>query len=270
MKRVKYLSQRLKTKSLLFYLITRLNKYYDLSIAESELLSWEIIEHLYKSNKEYLSDGQIWYTAVHKDEPAGKALAQCEKVRIKLTLHHPDDLTAADTRSLKKILVHRLPYEALKQDGVLTVEDLSRILFTSEKTIRRLIAEYRQDEIFIPLRGYYKDIGPGSSHKSQTIRLYLKGFQPSKIATLLSHHLHSIERYIDDFCVVMMAIEEGYSVPRIARNTKLSERIAREYKAIYDEYKNNTDYKVTFDRLRERLAYLLKKKGLSINRGKEL
>jgi hypothetical protein len=254
------LLKRLQSKTQLFRFIARLNTHYNLSLAASELLSREILEEVSNSSKETLHDGQIWYTAVHKDEPAGKSLKKCRKVRIKLTLHHPDDLDTTDTRSLKSRLVFRLPWEALDQAATLNIEDLSRILFTSEKTIRRILAEYREQDIFIPIRGYYKDIGPGTTHKSQAVRLYLKGFSPSRIANLLGHHINSIERYLNDFCIVMMGRDEGYSAARIARNCKLSERLVKEYQVLYDEYKANADYQVRLNLLKDRLAYLLKKK----------
>lgn len=254
------LLNRLQSKTQVFRFTTRLNTHYNLSLAASELLSKEILEEVSNSSKETLNDGQIWYSAIHKDEPAGKSLAKCRKVRVKLTLHHADDLDTADTRSLKSRLVFRLPWEALEQSATLNIEDLSRILFAGEKTIRRLIAEYRAQGIFIPIRGYYKDIGPGSTHKSQAVRLYLKGFSPSKIANLLGHHINSIERYLNDFCIVMMGRSEGYSAARIARNCKLSERLVKEYQTLYDEFKDNADYQVRLNLLKDRLAYLLKKK----------
>ena len=255
-----FLSHRLKTKSQLFFLISRLCTHFSLSPAESELLSREILDEIAHGSPETLADGQIWYTAIHKDEPAGKPLSQCRKVRVKLTLYAADDIEIADLHTTRSVLLHRLAWEALSHQGLLTVEDIARLLHTSEKTIRRLMAEYRERGIFIPLRGYFKDIGPGTSHKAQAIRLFLKGYPPSKIATILGHHIQSIERYLDDFCVVMMALEEGYGVPRICRHTKLSERLVREYQAIYTEYTANVEYEPVLNRLRERLAYLLKKK----------
>lgn len=262
MARRSFLKNRLKSKTQFLRFITRLNSHYNLSLAAAELLSKEIIEEVSNSSKEALRDGQIWYTAIHKDEPAGKALSKCRKVRIKLMLQDPEDLDIKDIHSLKAILVHRLPWEAIKQDATLAIEDLARILFTSEKTIRRLIAAYRSEEIFIPIRGYYNDIGPGRSHKSQAVRLYLKGFSPTKIANFLAHALSSIERYLNDFCIVMLGIEEGYSAARIARNTKLSERLVKEYEALYKGYKDNSDYQVRLNQLRDRLEYLLKKNEL--------
>ena len=259
MARRHFLINRLKAKTQLFRFISRLNTHYNLSLAAAEILSKEILDEIANSHQESLRDGQVWYTAIHKDEPAGKALSKCRKVRIKLTLHHPEDLDAKDSRCLKSRLVHRLPWEAIKQQATLTVEDLSQILFTSERTIRRLILEYRMEGIFIPIRGYYNDIGPGTSHKTQAIGLYLKGFSPSKIANMLAHHIQSIERYLNDFCIVMMGVDEGYSAARIARNCKLSERLVNEYQVLYEKHKDNPDYKPRLNQLRERLQYLLKK-----------
>lgn len=146
------LLKRLEAKTQVYRFSTRLNTHYNLSPAASEILSKEILDEVSNSSKEILKDGQIWYTAIAMDEPAGKSLAKCRKVRIKLTLHHPDDLHTTDTRSLKSTLLHRLPFEAIEQKATISIEDLSRILFTSEKTIRRILAEYRAKGIFIPVR----------------------------------------------------------------------------------------------------------------------
>jgi hypothetical protein len=60
----------------------------------------------------------------------------------------------------------------------------------------------------------------------------------------------------------MMGLEEGYSPVRIARNSKLSQKLVKEYQALYEEFKDQPDYQVKFESLRERLAYLIKKKEL--------
>lgn len=254
-----FLVNRLKAKTQLFRFITRLNTHYNLSLAAAEMLSGEILDEIANSHKDSLSDGQMWYTAVHKDEPAGKSLLKCRKVRIKLTLHSANDVDCEDTHSLKSQLVHRLCWEALDQNATLTIEDLSVLLFTSERTIRRIIAEFRQQDIFIPIRGYYHDIGPGTSHKFQAVRLFLKGFSVSKIAQLLGHHIRSIERYLDDFCVVMMGIEDGFSAARIARHSKMSERLVKEYQLLYNQFKDDPAYQPVLAQLKVRLAHLLKK-----------
>ena len=96
------------------------------------------------------------------------------------------------------------------------------------------------------------------------MRLFLKGFTPSEIAMRLSHNIGSIERYLDDFCVVMIGIQEGYSLPRIAHNTRLSEKLVLEYAELYHQHNQNPECQSALSRLSERLAILLKKEEIAI------
>jgi DNA-binding transcriptional regulator LsrR (DeoR family) len=64
----------------------------------------------------------------------------------------------------RELSVHRLSWDAYEQ-GV-TVEDLARLLITSERTISHILATYSKQGVFIPTRGRVRDIGPGVSHKS--------------------------------------------------------------------------------------------------------
>jgi len=91
------------------------------------------------------------------------------------------------------------------------------------------------------------------------VHLYLKGFTPTEIATRLGHHLSCVERYLDDFCLVMMGLEDGYSPARIARNTRLGEKLVEEYVFLYQRCSSLPEYAPVMARLRERLDYLLKK-----------
>ena len=249
--------QRLQEKSYPQCLALRLAQDYALSPVEAATLSDELIRERSQDNPSFLADGQLWYTALSKEEPAGKPLSKCQKVRVRLTLFSLDDLSITEPEMRRQLLVHHLSWEAYEQ-GV-TVEDLARLLITSERTITRILAIYSKQGVFIPTRGRVRDIGPGVSHKSQAVHLYLKGFTPTEIATRLGHHLNSVERYLDDFCLVMMGLEEGYSPARIARNARLSEKLVEEYAFLYHRYSSCLEYASIMARLRERLAYLLKK-----------
>jgi hypothetical protein len=57
----------------------------------------------------------------------------------------------------------------------------------------------------------------------------------------------------------MMGLEDGYSTARIARNTRLGERLVEEYASLYRRYSPLADYAPIIARLRERLDSLLKK-----------
>jgi len=252
--------QRLHDKSYPQSLALRLARDYDLSPVEATTLSDELIRERSQDSPSFMADGQLWYTAVSKEEPAGKPLSRCQKARVvKLTLFSPEDLSTTEPERRRQLLVHRLSWEAYEQGAALTVEDLARLLITSERTVSRILDSYVKQEIFIPTRGRVRDIGPGVSHKAQAVHLYLKGLTPTEIANRLGHHLSCVERYLDDFCVVMMGLEDGYSTARIARNTRLGERLVEEYASLYRRYSPLAEYAPIIARLRERLDYLLKK-----------
>jgi hypothetical protein len=256
---VRTLLQRLREKSYSQCLALRLAQDYDLSPVEATTLSEEIIQERSQDNPSFLADGQLWYTVVSKEEPAGKPLSRCQKVRVRLTVFSAEDLAITEPEERRQLLVHRLSWEAYEQGALLTVEDLARLLITSERTISRILTTYARQDIFIPTRGRVRDIGPVVSHKAQAVHLYLKGLTATEIATRLGHHLNSVERYLDDFCLVMMGLEEGYSPARIARNARLGEKLVEEYASLYRQYSSLPEYTPIMARLQERLAYLLKK-----------
>lgn len=250
---------RLALKSDTYTLAHNLITRYNMSIAEAECLTQELHRKQLEEDPTTLLDGQIFYTAIDVDEPAGKSLARCRTRRIRLTLHAPDDLVYRaehGLHALRKLLVSRLCFEAYQQGALLAQEDLCRLLYLSRATIQRMLAGYRHQGDYIPTRGNYHDIGPGLSHKYQAVRLYLRGLQPTDIAQRLCHALTSIERYLDTFCRVVAALDEHFSPPAIARFTGHSQRLVEEYRALYDEFRDDPDYHEPLQALRRRMRGL--------------
>lgn len=241
--------------SLAHTLITR----YRMSVAEADCLTRELRQKQQATDPASMLDGQLFYTAVAVGEPAGKPLAKCRTRRIRLTLHSPEDLAyraAQGLRAYRKLLLSRLCYEAFQQGALLAQEDLARLLYASRATVQRILAEYRRAGEYIPTRGNFHDIGPGLSHKYQAVRLYLQGHPPTAVAQRLCHNLSSVERYLDDFCRVMGALEAGFGVAAIARFTGHSRRLVREYQALYEQFQNDPDYQEQLAALRRRLRGL--------------
>lgn len=258
---------RLAVKSDAHSLAYTLTTRYSMSIAEAECLTQELHRKQMEEDPLTLLDGQCFYTAIDQDEPAGKPLAKCRTRRIRLTLQKPEDLDYRSQHglaSLQRLLVSRLCHEAFQQGALLTQEDLIRLLFLSRATIQRILANYRQTGDYIPTRGSYHDIGPVPSHKAQVIRLYLRGLQPTEIAQRLCHHLSSVERYLDDFCRVMGALEAGFTLSAIEQFTGHSQHLLAEYQALYQQFKDQPDYQHTLDAIRRRMKGLWegKKRGL--------
>jgi hypothetical protein len=103
----------------------------------------------------------------------------------------------------------RLARQAQVQGGLLTVEDLAYLTYSSTATVKRDLAVCRGKEIAVPTRGQIRDIGPGVSHKAQVVQLYLWGLQFSEIERRTRHSEDSIRRYLADFRQVAALYARG-------------------------------------------------------------
>jgi hypothetical protein len=105
--------------------------------------------------------------------------------------------------------------------------------------------------VIVPTRGQQKDIGPGVSHKVETVRLFIERKTYTEIERTLKHSLTAIKRYIPTFSRVAYLTEKGYRTKEIAFLVQISERLTQDYQALYRKYKEDRAYK---DRLDEILA----------------
>lgn len=187
--------------------------------------------------------GQLTYLAVSADSPAGRTLAECQRVAIKLSLHRPDDLVALSSgiAALRQARIIRLTEEAYEQGTLLTHEDLACLLGSSLSTIKRDVRALRDQELNVPTRGQIKDIGKGVSHKTQIVQDYLAGYTFSEIKWRRRHSVNAIGRYCQDLARVVRLRPKGFSVADIRRTTGLSERLITEYLALYDQCDPHND-----------------------------
>lgn len=259
MKRTRSHASRTLDKTFEKLLSLKLLTDYSLSPVEARTLTHDIKTHIDKSHNLLVKEGEILFTAVVSDEPAGKPLRQCKTKQIKLNVY-PAELIEyfyKDHKQYNKLMVQRLCWEAIRQDCTLTQEDLSRLLHCSVSTIRRIIAEFRLESIFIPTRGNYCDIGPGISHKTEAIKRFLKGYTVTEIARAMSHSPGSVERYIDDFSLVYSAyICENYSPLRISQMMRISEKLVNEYVSLYQRFKENPDCQHRLEQIKIRAGEL--------------
>jgi biotin operon repressor len=175
--------------------------------------------------------GQMIFLALSADNPPGKPVKSCKRVAVTLTLDCADDLEALrrGVAALRRSKIRRLTREAQAHGGLLTQEDLARLLCASRSTIKRDIAYLRAAGTDVPTRGQVKDIGRGVSHKTQIVSDWLAGYTFSQIKNRRWHTINSIERYCHDFQRVARLYSHGLSVPEIRRSTGLSERLIGEY-----------------------------------------
>lgn len=155
--------------------INSLRKEYELSPAESAGILELAKVCLFGDLPSTL--GWLKYLCASRRAKHGKPLSEQDMVRVILTLDDGvEDLEVLKDQSCaalrqKKIL--RLTDEAYEQGGLLTQEDLGRLLQVSSRTIRSDIAALTVDGNMIHTRGFDHDIGRGVSHKTRIVDLYL-------------------------------------------------------------------------------------------------
>jgi hypothetical protein len=185
--------------------------------------------------------GRIRLLVVAAQEPAGKALDQCQKTSVLLTL----DAGKADfevrmgqsVTGLRRARILRMCCEAKEQGGLLSYEDLAyRLLNCGVRTIVRDVERLRHEGLVVPTRGQQQDIGPGQTHRVQAVRLFLEGHEPMQIARRLYHSLSSIENYLTTFGRVALLTNRGHSDDEIAFIIRRSTPLVAAYRQLHDQF----------------------------------
>lgn len=108
-------SNRLKAKSILHAIQVELQQGYDLSPVEAQVLAQRVEQMVDQQLGHTRQTGQITYQAIAMEEPPGKALHDCRKVPVHLTVNAPEDhqtWAIKGAEELRRVRVHRLVYEA--------------------------------------------------------------------------------------------------------------------------------------------------------------
>ena len=186
--------------------------------------------------------GQVKLLVAAAQEPAGKALDDCQKVSVLLTLDAPDDFAVRirdGVHGLRRSRILRLTTEARDQDGLLSYEDLAyRLLNCGLRTLVCDIAGLRRGGLEVPTRGQQQDIGPGQTHRVQAVRLFLQGKEPNEIARVLYHSLGSIENYVTTFARVVFLADKGYGTDEIAFVIHRSPALVAAYRQLHEEFRS--------------------------------
>lgn len=212
--------------------------------------------------------GKLKYLCASVKAKHGKPLGEQEMIRVELTLDGGiDDLDVLRTqgvRALRQLKILRLTEEAYHQGGLLTQEDLGRILQVSSRTIRSDIAELVGDGNTVHTRGYDHDIGRSVSHKTRIVDLYLSGLTYDEIIRRTRHSAHSIKRYVLTFGRLLLLLSRDVSsVKELSRLLNQSERLTGEYLGLFDKYKEGDHWPPVYVELLEQLRalYPAKKKS---------
>jgi biotin operon repressor len=254
-----------KTPEQLF--INSLRKEYELSPAES-IGILELAKSCLFGEVPQLFGKQRYLCASRKAKH-GKRLCEQEKIEVEVTIdggiEDLDVLRMHGFKCLRQLRILRISEEAYCQGGLLTQEDLGRLLQVTSRTIRDDISELQKDGNIIHSRGNDHDIGRSLSHKSRIIELYLKGYTYDEIIRKTRHSAHSIKRYVCSFGRLLLIISHGISqVSEISRLLHQSEKLTKEYLELFDRYKEGDHWPKIYVELLEQLKalYPSKKKGV--------
>lgn len=254
--------QRINVKTLEGQLEYILKKDFELSPKESQAVGQVVKETFgleYYNPSNHLAQGQIQRTVISNSAKHGPRLEELPKVQVILTKDKFREdkqlLRNESEQALRAARILRMTNEAIEQGGTLSQEDLADMLEVSVRTIKRDIRRLRDNGFDVPTRGVYHDIGPGVSHKTKIVELYLEYNTYSEIKRKIQHSPQAIKRYIISFGRVVMALRNGLSIPEVAHIVGISEKLAREYYELFLKF--NTDkYR---DRLRD-ISYIAEKK----------
>jgi hypothetical protein len=227
------LSARLQSKSVKQSIISNIARDFNLTPILAEAYFSQISDYFLQHAEVQLGAGQCQYLAVEENEPAGKPIALCKKVPVKLTLHNPEeDLPVYKKSGLHGLRQHkivRITNEAIDQGGVLSYEDIAFILTCSVVTIKRDMSYLRRRGVILPSRGWRHEMGRGQTHKTQILELYLSGHLFSDIERRTRHSETAIKRYIQDFARVVLLYKKGFTLDQIRISTGFSHRLIGEY-----------------------------------------
>ena len=250
--------------------INSLRKEYELSPAESagilELAKVCLFGQLPHSL------GRLKFLCASRKAKHGKPLSEQEMVRVTLTIDDGiEDLEVLKLQGFKALRqkkVLRLTDEAYEQGGLLTQEDLARLLQVSSRTIRSDISELTSDGNTIHTRGFDHDIGRGISHKTRIVDLYLSGYAYAAIMRQTRHGAHSIKRYVSTFGRLLLLINHDISdLSELSRLLNQSERLSQEYLTLYEKHKKGDKWPAVYVELLEQLKALYPAKKKSVNYG---
>ncbi|NBD34443.1 MAG: DUF1670 domain-containing protein [Chloroflexi bacterium] len=187
-----------------------------------------------------LRPGQIRQVIAAAEAPHGRSLRETEMVEVTWTIDAGAEdlavLSAHGQQALRQVRILRLIDEALDQGGEPTQEDLGKALGVTARTIRSDVAALRAEGYQVATRGKLRGVGRGQTHKVIIVEYYLKRCTYTEIQRRTRHSVTAIKRYIQTFGRVVMLKRKGLSGSEIAFAVGISERLAEEYRALYDRY----------------------------------
>ncbi len=211
---------------------------YELSPKVSESILHTAKHHLLRDK--LLKEGHIEITVLCIEERSGKMIEKMEKLRVIVMLDNGIEdsqiLREHGRVPLRRIRIQRMTDEAIEQNGIMSQEDLARVLRCDIRTIQRDIKAIRTRGIEVITRGVLHNIGRGQTHKVKIVGMYLEGSTYSEIKLRTSHSVGAIKRYLESFVKVLAAMHYGIDeIKIISTVTGLTENLVSQYRELIEQ-----------------------------------
>jgi len=192
--------------------------------------------------KKRLKQGEFtcYVVSLEKGKVYRRRMEETELVPVVLKLFTKEELKlftkAGNWKKARTMRIVRMAKEAVKQGGILSTPDLSKILSVSCRTISKCIQKY-EDETgeIVPIRGTLHDIGRKVSHKRLAISKCKSGKSTPEVAREINHSVAAVDRYDDDFGRVF-ELSSIFTAQEIAKLTKISVSVVREYLELIKDF----------------------------------
>ena len=234
---------------------------FDLSYREAREVVSAARETLGLDRPTQVQPGQVRLVVASVKASFGAPLAETARVEVTLSVDAGGDDAEVQAQQgregLRRGRIVRILDEAVEQGGVLTEEDLARVLHVTRRTIERDVRVLRTEGHLIQTRGHIKGVGRGQTHKVRIIELWLERQGYDQIARRVHHSPQAIQRYISTFLRIVTLHQQELALTEIAFLVGVSERLVGDYVALYVRAHQHPDW---VEKLEEELARV---KGLS-------
>ena len=236
---------RFKEKSLDGQFLWELQNGYELSPRASEGIL-DVVKLIYSQEVD-VKVGRVQMMVICQHEPAGKPVSALKKVSIWVTLDSgAEDLEIYRKHGsiyLRRMRILRVTEQIVDGGGVATQEDLSRLFQVDVRTIRRDLSYLRSQGYEVITRGVWSDIGRSISHRVIIVEKHLQGLTYTEICRQTRHSTKAVKRYINTFGRVATLLSKKITnLKEISFYVGISERLAQEYKKLYNAYSGHDIY----------------------------
>jgi uncharacterized Fe-S cluster-containing radical SAM superfamily protein len=151
-------------------------------------------------------------------------------------------LTVASCLELLKKRIVRVCFEAYRQNGLLSQQQLQWIFQISTARISELIRSFQNEHhIVVPTPGTILDAGRSITHKDIIVRLHLEGYNVSEIAKMTYHSPKSVDNYIGTFEAVLILHLFSIPKPLMARLLNRGSTLIQEHLDLIAEFYHNPE-----------------------------